>query len=300
VGVDDGANSADSATSSSSSSPSVAAEEALAMSKASEAEFELMVESEVAAMSKATFGEPLLHAIGSCYVAAADKYLGYSEGFLGLEGWAASMKQKTRENLAYMDVASRGIQSLRKVQHMSEIAEKDKSRLLEDPEPPTPEALEAKLASYNTLSVKELKQLCKERHNSFPAPSPAGLPPASAATSDDAKVGLDTSACVEKSEMVSKLVENDASLFAFQLACHMEWKEGGCEGPPPVRPKAARRESTAAKDATKKKVKKEGKKDGAEQEEAAKDDDEEEKGEEKEMGSSGAWTKECRRRRLWR
>jgi len=45
-------------------------------------------------MSKATFGEPLLHGIGAAYTIAADKYLGYKEGFLGIEGFAAAVKQK--------------------------------------------------------------------------------------------------------------------------------------------------------------------------------------------------------------
>jgi hypothetical protein len=192
------------------------------------------------------------------------------------------MKQKTRESFAYMDVASKGIKSIGKVQHMSDIAEKDKARLLEDPEPPTESQLEAQLSTYTAMSVKELREACKERPNSFPTPGTAA-----AASAAAAEKGLDTSGCVEKSDIVAKLVANDAEQFAHLLASHVAWKEGGCEGPPPVRPQRPKSESAAA--AAKKKEDKEDKKKkaaaaakeagrGAEEEEAEEEEDEEDGG----------------------
>lgn len=177
---------------------------------------------EVLSLSKATFGEPLLHAIGEAYLSAASKYLGYKEGFLGVDGWVASMKQKARSNSLYIDVASKGVASLNRMQKMAEISEKARIAEMEDPTPPTQEMIAAKEATYLALSVKELREMCKERSRN----------PGSNKESD---LGLDLSACVEKADIVNVLIMNDALVFTDMMKKHEEWKASGCQGVPPTR-----------------------------------------------------------------
>jgi hypothetical protein len=187
-----------------------------------EEEFINYVKSEVASLSKATFGEPLLHAIGEAYLSAAEKYIGYKEGFLGIDGFIASMKQKTRSNMAYLDVASKGVASINRMRRMSEISEQARLRDMEDLIPPTEEMIKAKEAAYSALSVKELREMCKERVRK----------PGSTSEADK---GLDLSNCVEKKEIVRAILDNDALVFADIQKKHAAWKAGGCEGPPPAR-----------------------------------------------------------------
>ena len=58
-------------------------------------------------MSKATFGEPLMHAIGHAYTAAAKKHIGYRESLLGIDGHLTSIGQKMRSNYMHLDVSGR-------------------------------------------------------------------------------------------------------------------------------------------------------------------------------------------------
>mmetsp|Transcript_48320 Transcript_48320/g.61992 ORF Transcript_48320/g.61992 Transcript_48320/m.61992 type:complete len:770 (-) Transcript_48320:234-2543(-) len=189
-----------------------------------EDEFVEFLKTEVTSLSKATFGEPLLHAIGEAYLSAATKYLGYKEGFLGVDGWMASMKQKARSNSLYFDVASKGMSSVSRMQKMAEISEKSRLREMEDPVPPTQEMVDAKQEEYMTLSVKELKEICKTR---FKNPG--------SSMNKESDMGLDVSMCVEKKEIVNVLVMNDALVFADLQNKHEEWKAAGCQGPSPAR-----------------------------------------------------------------
>lgn len=56
-------------------------------------------------MSKSTFGEPLMHAIGHAYTAAAKKHIGYRESLLGIDGHLTSIGQKMRSNYMHLDVS---------------------------------------------------------------------------------------------------------------------------------------------------------------------------------------------------
>jgi len=50
---------------------------------------------------------------------------------------------------------------------------------------------------------------------------------------------LDISSCVEKKDIVAKLMASDAAAFDALLAEHAAWKAGGCEGPSPAKRKRA-------------------------------------------------------------
>lgn len=201
--------------------------------------FEAFVAAEVSGMAKATFGEPLLHAIGDAYEVAADKWLGYKLGFLGLEGFAAQVKQSTHENLAYLGVASMGFKSLNKMAEMQELAEAGKKRELEGPVPPSDEVLAAQQASYATLSVRELKDLMAARpKDPARAPDPANNP-----------LGLPTAGFTEKGDFVAALLAHDGAALAAATDAHEAWKLGGMEGSSPAAPFVAeqRRKAKAAK-----------------------------------------------------
>ena len=79
-------------------------------------------------MSKATFGEPLLHAIGNAYKLAAEKELG-ADSFLGIDSAIAGMKQKSRQYGAYAEVARKGYNSINAMKQMAEIAEEEKRKV---------------------------------------------------------------------------------------------------------------------------------------------------------------------------
>ena len=203
-----------------------------------EAGFEAFVEEEVAAMSKATFGEPLLHAIGEAYDVAAEKWLGYKLGFMGIEGFAASMRQSTHENLSYLGVASMGFKSLGKMAEMQEIAEASRQREAAGPVAPTEEDVAAQQAEYSKMSVKELKELMAARpKDPARAPDPASNP-----------LGLSTAGFTEKSDFVSALMAHDSAALAAAVDAHEAWKLSGMEGPNPAAPLVAeqRRKAKAA------------------------------------------------------
>ena len=183
--------------------------------------FDAFVGDEVAAMSKATFGEPLMHAIGKAYISAAKKHIGYKDSLMGIDGTFASIEQKMRSNYMHFDVARKGISSLNRVQRMSEMAEEERRKRFSEPEAPNPEMLEAKRQAYDALGVKELKEMCKERRSGpkVTGPGESG--------------GLNTSQCMEKKEIVALLMEHDAYVFDARLAGYTAWKEGGCVGNPP-------------------------------------------------------------------
>ena len=211
--------------------------------------FAAFVATEVSGMAKATFGEPLLHAIGEAYEVAADKWLGYKLGFLGLEGFAAQMKQSANENWAYLGVASMGFKSLGKMAEMQEIAEAGKKRELEGPLPPSDAALAAQQASYGNLSVRELKDLMAARpKDPARAPDPVHNP-----------LGLPTAGFAEKGDFVLALLAHDAASLAAATDAHAAWKLGGMEGPSPAAPLMAeqRRKAKAAKAAAEKAAAKE-------------------------------------------
>lgn len=122
---------------------------------------------------------------------AAQAHLGFEQSFLGIDGHLAQIKQKTRQYGAYADVAKKGYSSLQHVQRMAEVAEEAKQQAKqEEIEPPTPEALAAKRASYETLTAKELRQLCSER-------SPS----------------VSTAGCLEKADIVDRLMKDDERVF---------------------------------------------------------------------------------------
>ena len=128
-------------------------------SEEKKAAFEMSVDEEVAAMSKATFGEPLMHAIGHAYVSAAKKYIGYRESLMGIDGVAASMQQRMRNNWMQFDVVRKGISSLNRVQRMNEVAEEERQKRFSEPEPPSPEMLAAKqMAKMGESMGEECKQ----------------------------------------------------------------------------------------------------------------------------------------------
>ena len=203
-----------------------------------EAGFETFVDEEVAAMSKATFGEPLLHAIGEAYEVAAEKWLGYKQGFMGIEGFAASLRQSTHENMSYLGVASMGFKSLSKMAEMQEIAEASRLREAAGPVTPTAEEVAAQQAEYSKLSVRELKELMAARpKDPARAPDPASNP-----------LGLSTAGFTEKSDFVNALMAHDSAALAAAVDAHEAWKLGGMEGPNPAAPLVAeqRRKAKAA------------------------------------------------------
>ena len=118
-------------------------------------------------------------------------------------------------------MARKGISSLNRVQRMSEMAEEERQKRFSEPEPPSPEMLAAKRAAYDALGIKDLRGLCKQRTTGPKARGPNG--------SD----GIDSSGCVEKSEIVDLLVEHDAYAFDVRYTGWLAWKEGGCVGAPP-------------------------------------------------------------------
>eukprot|EP00622_Pseudochattonella_farcimen_P005996 FR741726.1.p1 GENE.FR741726.1~~FR741726.1.p1 ORF type:complete len:237 (+),score=53.80 FR741726.1:1-711(+) len=145
-------------------------------------EFAAYVRSETEEMSRSTFGQPLLHAIGSAYVLQAQMHLGYNESFLGIDGHVAAMKLKTRQLGNQMEFASKGYSSLKAVKNLSDLAEEAKQESIKTLEPPTEDELKAKYESYMEISLKSLKALCVERE-------------------------LDTKSCLEKADMVKLLHE---------------------------------------------------------------------------------------------
>lgn len=104
-----------------------------------------------------------MNSFRASYVSASDKFLGFRESFLGVEGHFASLKEKARVNMAYADVASKGLKSLGRVQAMSEIAEKARIKDGAAPVAPSPEQLAQAEAGYSARSIKELREICKAR-----------------------------------------------------------------------------------------------------------------------------------------
>lgn len=153
----------------------------------SEEAYEKFVKEEVADLSKATFGEPLLHAIGATYILSAERSLGYHDSFLGIGGHVASMKQKTRQTGSYIDMAKKGYATISKVREMAVCAEEAKSDRKKDLEPPTDEQKKEMEEKYLAHSTKELRNLCKEH-------------------------SLDTSQCLEKADLVQLLMVNDVKI----------------------------------------------------------------------------------------
>ena len=84
-----------------------------------ETAFREFVDKEVAEMSRSTYGEPLMHAVGSAYQLQAQIFLGNETSLLGIDGTIASMRQSTRQKGQYYDVASKGFKSFSavKVRH---------------------------------------------------------------------------------------------------------------------------------------------------------------------------------------
>mmetsp|Transcript_50043 Transcript_50043/g.113605 ORF Transcript_50043/g.113605 Transcript_50043/m.113605 type:complete len:343 (-) Transcript_50043:187-1215(-) len=109
---------------------------------------------------------------------------------------------------------------------MQELAEEAKRKQLDDPTPPTAEELAAKEAAYSALSIKELREMCKQRPRDPAHP--------------DGELGLDTSSSVEKADLVRLLLKSDAEAFDTFAAKHLNWKLNGCQGPPPQRPASAK------------------------------------------------------------
>ena len=84
-----------------------------------ETAFREFVDKEVAEMSRSTYGQPLMHAVGSAYTLQAQIFLGTETSLLGIDGGIASMKQSMRQKGHYFDVASKGYKSISavKVRH---------------------------------------------------------------------------------------------------------------------------------------------------------------------------------------
>jgi len=167
-----------------------------------ETAFREFVDKEVAEMSRSTYGQPLMHAVGSAYTLQAQIFLGNETSLLGIDGGIASMKQSMRQKGHYFDVASKGYKSISAVKSMSELAEEAKMEAVKDLEPPTEDELKAKYESYVAMTIKELRGMCNEAE-------------------------LDTTGCLEKADIAKVLMKHDEKLFHDRLTAATDGMDAG-------------------------------------------------------------------------